>query len=183
MPVHSFVEKLNYSLGEHEKLDCEILKKIIPGCISVIKTNIEVDKTGIDYVATLSGGAKIGIDAKTREEGASHFWKYNEPELALESWSVVPTRYKPGKIGWTLSNASNVDLILFTFSPKDSREIYLLPFQHLRAAFWTYGREWMRCYGYKTQNSGLWKSCAVFVPASVVIDGIKDIILGKAAIV
>ena len=48
MPVHAFNDKLRYSLGEQERADCELLKKIIPSCVSVVKTDIDTDKTGID---------------------------------------------------------------------------------------------------------------------------------------
>ncbi|MBQ8691672.1 MAG: hypothetical protein IJ520_00815 [Synergistaceae bacterium] len=183
MPVHAFNDKLRYSIGEHERADCELLKKIIPGCVNVVKTDIDTDKTGIDYIATLIGGAKIGVDAKTREAGASLFWKHNEPELALETWSVRPSiNNKSGKLGWTLSTASGVDLILFTFAPQDSQEIFLLPFHHLRTAFYLFGKGWQSRYGEKIQDSGGWKSSAVFVPASVVLDGIRDVMTGRMRI-
>lgn len=164
-------------MGEREKIDCDNIKKIIPACVSVVKTDIESDKAGIDYIATLNNGASIGIDAKAREAGVSRFWKYGEPELALEKWSVCPSSKNTGKIGWTLNTTSNVDLILFTFAPEDSQKIFLLPFQHLRMAFYKFGKKWQERYGEKIQSSGEWKSSAIFVPVSVVIDGIKDVIL------
>ncbi len=167
--THDFGEKLAFSLGARESFDMELLRQVIPGCVIVEKTDAETDKAGIDYVATLRRGAKVNIDAKAREKGASRFWKNGEPELALEKWSVCPTESVKGKAGWTLSENSGADMILYTFDPEDSRDFYLLPFQHLRMAFVRNIMSWQSQYPAKRQNSGGWQSEAVFVPASVVL--------------
>lgn len=179
MVEHNFSQKLEFSLGAREKFDIELLGRAINGCVSVKKTDIAADKRGIDYVATLNGGAEIGIDAKAREKGASKFWRYGEAELALEIWSVCPSE-RPGKVGWTLSDRSNVDMILYTFDKSDCDKFYLLPFQHLRMAFNRHGRSWCAKYLRKKQHSNGWTSEAVFVPASVVIAAIADEMIGIA---
>lgn len=179
MVKHDFTQKLEFSLGEREKFDIETLKNAIAACMSVEKTDTTMDKQGVDYIATLKGGAKIGIDAKAREKGASKFWRRGEAELALEIWSVCPTE-KPGKVGWTLSDRSNVDMILYTFDKSDWNKFYLLPFQHLRMAFNRQGRDWCGKYLRKKQHSNGWTSEAVFVPASVVIKAIADEMTGFA---
>lgn len=168
---HSFQEKLEFSLGARQTFDLELLKNNIVGCVSVVKTDAEADRAGIDYVATLRQGAQILIDAKARAAGASRYWKYGEPELALEVWSICPTAGKPGKVGWTLSESSNADMILFTF--EDAKVFYLLPFQPLRMAFQKNYSSWLRTYGSRKERSTRWTSEAVFVPASVVMDEIR----------
>ena len=181
--IHNFNQKLCYSFGEQEQSDIDILKQAFIGSVSVIKTDIETDKGGADYIVTLRKGAKILIDAKTREPGASRYWRYKEPELALEKWSVCPDENGDGgKVGWTLNEECNVDMILYTFDPSDSKQFYLLPFQHLRIAFIRHYAEWVNRYGLKKQRSeyGLkWQSEAVFVPASIVINAIVETMTGE----
>lgn len=183
--IHDFDAKLNFSLGEREKFDLDTLKRVITGCVRVEKTDKETDKAGVDYIATLRRGAQVLIDAKAREKGASRYWKNGEPELALEKWNVCPTATCQGKTGWTLNESSNVDLILYTFDPEDSREFYLIPFQQLRMAFVKNIWEWQARYCVKRQSSRQtthsWQSEAVFVPASVVIKAVADQMKGRAA--
>ena len=98
---YNFDEQLAYSRGVREATDLQTIAALIPGCISVVKTDIEQDRAGIDYVATLRKGARILIDAKTRKRGCSQHWRQG-PELALETWSVLPDDKNKGKVGWTL---------------------------------------------------------------------------------
>lgn len=178
--THDFYEKLEFSLGDREKFDISILKDIITGCVKIEKTSAEVDKTGIDYVATLRKGATINIDAKTRVSGASKYWKYGEPEVALEIWS---RRKEPGvvpKIGWTLDETSQVDYILYTYDKSDTDRFYFLPFQMLRNAFRNKYNEWCSKYFRKTEKNVGYVSEAVFVPASVVIAEINRQMTGIA---
>ena len=108
--MNNFYEKLSYSLGHQQTVDCNILRSHIPKCIGVEKTSVDIDRTGVDYIATLQGGTKIFIDAKTRTPGCSRYWK-GEPELAIETWSVVEKKIP----GWTFNEKSDVDYILYTF--------------------------------------------------------------------
>lgn len=179
--THDFNAKLAFSLGGREKFDLTVLKRAIVGCVTIEKTDTETDKEGVDYIATLRRGAKVLIDAKAREKGASRYWKHGEPELALEKWSVCPTEWHSGKAGWTLNESSNVDLILYTFDREDSANFYLLPFQQLRIAFVENIMRWQTEYQVKRQNSGSWQSEAVFVPASVVIKAVTEQMKGSAA--
>ena len=174
--TYDFDERLAFSQGERGERDALMLKRIIRGCEKVIKTDVETDKKGIDYIATLKGGAEIGIDIKAREKGASKFWKYGEAELALETWSVIPPNRDnedKGKIGWTLSNETNVDYIFFTFDVADWDKCYLLPYQLLRMTFRKNVNDWFNRYFHARQTSNDWQSAAVFVPVSVVIGAIN----------
>lgn len=171
--IHDFNEKLAFSQGARRLTDLMILKQAIPGCVEVRKTGYKEDLKGVDYVAVLKGGAEIGIDAKARERGASKYWKTREAELALEIWSVFPCGENTSKIGWTLSDSSNVDLILYTFDPSDWDKCYLLPYQMLRIAFIRNREDWEKRYSKKMQDSGNWYSQALFVPASVVLKAIN----------
>jgi len=184
MASYEFFEKLDYSFENTSGFDIETLKRIIPNCSTVIKSDAEKDRLGIDYIATLKNGVEIYIDAKTRELGASKWWKYGEPELALEIWSVCPGgKYNipdyMKKPGWSWDSSKLTDLILYTFHPMDSQKAYILPFQHIRMAVFRYMKRWISRYGIKTQETkfnGLhYESQAVFLPASVLIKAINDI--------
>ena len=162
--------KLTFSQSKIDS-DIQAIKKYFPQCVAVEKTDVEIDRQGVDYIATLRGGAKIFIDAKTREKGASRYWKHGVPEIALEIYSVVEQK----KIGWTLSSSSKAHYILYTFDAADSEEFYMFPFQILRKAFYKNGRRWIDEYGQKTQASDKWHSSAVFVPANVVLQEVSEI--------
>lgn len=169
---YNFQERLNFSKGKRQESDQLTIMQLLDGCANVATTDVELDRLGVDYIATLRKGAEVYIDAKTREEGCSRFWKKNEPELAIEVWSVVPGgKYntKTGRVGWTLDEAKITDMILYTFSESDCGTAYLFPFQSLRMATRRNVRNWMNRFKVDTQDSGSWESQAVFVPASEVI--------------
>lgn len=170
--THNFRQKLAFSLGERERVDLEVIKSAILGCDRVVKSDKETDLKGIDYVATLRRGGEIYIDGKSREKGASRFWRHEEPELALEIWSAKPSPGNTGKIGWTLDESSATDYILYTFDKSDTDKFFLIPFQLLRVAFCRHYNDWRRTYMTKTQKSNGWTSEAVFVPSSVVLDAV-----------
>jgi len=179
--MNDFQEKLRYSLGSQQKFDIAILKNHIPHCISIEKTEVETDKTGIDYVARLSDGAEIYIDAKTREPGCSRYWN-GQPELAIETWSVI-TRRDDGKWiykipGWTYKKSSNVDYILYTFPENDCREYFFIPFQLLRKASIENYHDWSKRYIRKKQKNRKYYSEAIFVPANVVLQAVMNTMTG-----
>lgn len=163
-------DKLTYSQSKIDS-DIQTIKKYFPHCIAVEKTPAEIDRQGVDYIVTLHGGAKIFIDAKTRERGASRYWKHGVPEIALEIYSVVEQK----KLGWTLSGTSKAHYILYTFDAADSELFYMFPFQILRKVFYENGQRWIDEYGQKTQASDGWHSSAVFVPADVVLQAVSEI--------
>ena len=58
--IHGFRERLAFSLTARQQAsDLDTLRGAIPGCVRVRKTDAEIDKTGVDYVATLSGGGNL----------------------------------------------------------------------------------------------------------------------------
>lgn len=179
VPVYDFEKKLAYSQGVRQENDLATIKVLIDGCVSVEKTEEQEDRNGVDYVAILRRGARITIDAKTREPGCSEWWN-GEPELAPEIWSVMPggkfnIPRDRAKVGWTLDEAKEVDYIFCTFAPVDSDKVYLLPFQLYRMAFRRNLQEWR---GYKpgiqeTKKNGYkWQSKCLFIPASVILNAI-----------
>lgn len=176
-PIYGFSTKLAYSLGERCESDIETLTKLIDGCVYVEKTDVDLDRTGVDYVATLRRGGTINIDAKTREPGCSRYWSNGEPELAPEIWSVMPGgKYEIpkelSKAGWTLDESKATDYIYCTFDAVDTDKVYLLPFQLYRMAFRRNIHNWKSHYKVAPQDSGRWESQCVFVPASVVLNAI-----------
>lgn len=167
--MNDFNEKLRYSLGQQQIFDIQLLKQHIPKCTNIIKTDIEMDKSGVDYIAEISGGAQILIDAKTRMRGCSKYWN-GEPELAIEIWSVVEKK----KVGWTFNDNTLVDYILYTFPDEDCKEYFFLPFQLLRKAAIENYFSWCQKYRVKDQLNNGYTSRAVFVPANIVIDAINN---------
>jgi len=178
----------------HRRADYDIwaIQQLLPHCESARQSTKEDDLAGIDYLAKLRNGRDVPVDAKYRKRGASKYWKYSEPELALERYSVVPDSTKghgEGKIGWTLDPAKLTEYVLFTFHPDDTPRAFLMPFQSLRAAFLANGEQWLDRYGkkgsyfYESSNNGQWESAALFVPASVVIDAMgREMWIGGEAI-
>lgn len=177
MIMADFRGDLQFSLGEREQFDIQLLQKAINKCVKIEKTSAELDRKGIDYIATLSGGAEIYIDAKTRRNVRI---QNGYPDLALELWSVKPQNGIRGKIGWTLSTKSNVDMILYTF-PRDKWGcFYLIPFQLLRMAFCENGKRWLEQYQSRIQYNGSWQSECMFVPANIVLDAVSRQMVGVA---
>jgi hypothetical protein len=173
--TYSFDERLMFSKGARQGSDLETIAAILDGCVSVSVASVEMDKLGVDYIATLRKGAQVLIDAKTREKGCSRYWR-GQPELAIEIWSVMPGgKYglTCGKTGWTLDEAKITDAILYTFDPSDSETVFLLPFQHLRLAARRNVNRWASRYKVDIQDNRSWESQAVFVPASEVVECIR----------
>lgn len=179
--IANFTCDLAFSLGERENLDVELLRSKIPNCVKVIKTDVALDKKGIDYIAFLDGGAKINIDAKTRRKGASRNWiDKQDPLLALEIWSVCPNEQVPkGKAGWTCSRKTNVDMILYTFDKEDTTQFYFIPFQLLRMALQNNYHWWKTKWKPRRQLNQGYESEAMFVPASVVLNAIYSEMQGN----
>ena len=166
--MNNFYEKLSYSLGEQQRVDSELLKTCIPNCVSVKKTDTATDKTGIDYVARLDGGAEIYIDAKTRMPGCSRYRK-GEPELAIETWSVVEKKIP----GWTFNEKSDVDYILYTFPKEDYAGYFFIPFQLLRSASIRCYPDWRKRFPKHYQQNNGYTTEAMFIPADVILAEVK----------
>jgi hypothetical protein len=182
MNTYSMDERLGFSRGVRESTDLATIKKMIPGCVSVVKTDEQQDKNGIDYIATLRRGREINIDAKAREAGCSVYWN-DGPEVALEIWSVKPLNGHRGKTGWTLDESKETELVLFTFDPQDCPNCYLVSFQLLRIAFRKNILKWIDTYRVATQkskeNGRMWQSQCVFVPVDTVYDAMRDVSIGE----
>ncbi len=181
---YDFNERLRFSQGERGNRDAEILKHAIPNCIKVRKTDVETDRKGVDYIATLKGGAEIGVDIKARDKGISKYWKNGKEDLVLEVWSICPDEKNEGKLGWTLSDKTNVDFILYTFDAADTNNYYLLPYQLLRMAFLSNKDKWLKEYSTKYSNTEhcgkSWRTQVVYIPVNVLLDAIKSEMYGTA---
>ena len=180
--IYSFNERLQFSKGARQATDGETILSLLDGCVTVEASGIELDKQGVDYIATLRRGAEVYVDAKTRERGCSRFWNGN-PELAIERWSVMPGgKYNHAfpKAGWTLDEQKKTDMILYTFHPSDCDIAFLIPFQSLRIAARRHIEQWEKTYKVDVQDSGSWQSQAVFVPAPVVISAVTATFVSTA---
>ena len=104
----------------------------------------------------------------------------------LEVWSVCPDDKNEGKSGWTLSDKTNVDFILYTFDAEDTNHYYLLPYQLLRMAFLSNKEKWLKEYSTKyanTQSSGkAWRTEVMYVPVNVLLEAIKTEMYGTVSI-
>lgn len=153
-----------------------------------METHTDLDKRGADFTAFLGTGRKLMVDVKTRKPGCSRFWKEGRPDLALESWSVVPSSSCPtGVVGWTLDEHKITDLVLFTFAESDTDRCYMLPFQHLRIAFLRFRPTWLKTYGRNgeearqatARGSTRYESRCLLVPAITVIGAVAEVCSGK----
>jgi len=176
--AYDFSEMLSFSKGACQLSDLEIIKSILPGCVDVRPASIKMDKAGVDYIATLRRGTEIFIDAKRRAAGCSRYWINNGPELAIETWSIMPGgKYNmpadKAKAGWTIDEAKMTDLVLYSWDQSDCDYAFLLPFQPLRIATRRELKTWEQNYKIDIQDSGSWESRAVFVPALIVLEAIK----------
>ncbi len=180
--TYDFQERLTFSTTANGRTFEAIILDTLPGIVSVTKTDTATDKTGIDYVAVLNGGACVFVDLKLRDAGCSKFWN-GEEELALELWSVMPTRAdrKDGKPGWTWDSSKATHYTLHAFHPADSEHVFILPFQLLRKAFRARARDWRSRYKTGIQESGKWKSECVFVPVSEVLSAIQTAMICQAS--
>lgn len=176
--MNSFQQCFDYSIGQRELFDESVLKNAIPRCVSVRKTDVKTDKQGVDYIVTLKDGSRFTVDAKTRQKGAKRWWKQEEPELALEKYSVVELK----KVGWLFKDSTvHPDYILYTFDKTDSDKFYLVPYMLLRKAAFRQWKHWEKQYGVKKQPNesyGGYTSDAIFVPASVLIGAVAREMVG-----
>ena len=180
MSEQDFIADLRFSKGLNADNDILTITRMLHGCVNCVpSTDVNMDRHGVDYVATLRGGAQVFIDAKTRRESCRRYWRYGE-EVPVEIWSVMPGgRFNmspnSAKIGWTLDESKVTDLILFTWNKADCPFAYLLCFQTLRIAAIRFLDYWANTFGTKVQNSGRWESQAIFVPIQNVLDAMRDV--------
>lgn len=171
MASYDFEERRLFSLRSNGRTFEQMIFDVVPGVVSVEKTDYDLDRSGVDYVATLRRGSEVYIDLKLREANCSRYWAQGE-EIALETWSVKPENGNLGKVGWTLDESKKTHYTLHAFDPVDSDKVFILPFQLLRKVFRSNVSVWRRYYKIGVQNSGTWKSECIFVPAKIVITAI-----------
>lgn len=172
-----FHEDLAASKARRQDSDIDTLRAMFPTCASVVKTGEADDKAGTDYVVTLRRGARLLVDAKSRNPGCSQWWKAG-PEVALEVWSVMPggaygTPREKARTGWALDESKEIDLILYTFDRGDHEFAYVRPLPLLRETFRRNYADWYPRYRQTPQKTRmgqlLYESECVFVPL-VVLD-------------
>lgn len=169
---YNFDERLAFSKGRVQESDEATLRGMFPESVSVEKTSADLDRAGVDYIVTLRRGGIVRVDAKTRSRGCRRWWQDGQPEVPMEIYSVRPGgKYnihpQAAKVGWTLDESKDVDLILFTFHPSDHEYAYARSFPLLRETFRRYFYRW-RIYKHDIQDSERWESECRFVPLDVV---------------
>lgn len=183
--IANFQQDFDHSITpERRAADRAAIEKAFPFVTDIRNGSDSEDRQGTDYIATMEGAATARVDAKTRKQGCSHFWKEENgqkvPDLALELWSVMPggkynTPTNRARIGWTLDARKKTDFALFTYHPSDSVLVYVFPFSTLRSAFAANKDAWISRYGYNGKPSTQktvdrqHESQCIFVPAPVVM--------------
>lgn len=164
-----FTERWQFATVEHGCDDREIIQRCHPATVSVEPAGLEMDKRGVDFIATLEGGATVYWDVKRRERGCSRYWKMG-PEVALEMWSDREAK----RPGWTWDASKITHYVLFAFDPADHDRAYVAPFQALRAVFLRNGKRWLEQYEQPTQDNVRWLSQCLFVPVWELQQAIYD---------
>lgn len=186
MSMLTFADGYAFAETRCELIDTIAIKGMIPNCARVLRADRKLDRRGVDYVAELDSGVRLAIDAKARTAGTRKYWSLRggvaEPDLQLETWSVLPDAQNRAVIGWTLDPAKLTDLVLFTFDPVDCDRCYLIGFHHLRAAFVAHRQEWGERYKTSSQRSERWRSECMFVPVTVVQRAIQRISVGQPSV-
>lgn len=187
--ARDFYEDLATSKAQRQESDIDTLKSMFPTCAGIAKTSQAEDKAGTDYVITLRRGARLKVDAKSRNPGCRQFWKAG-PEVALEVWAVMPggrfnTPHEKRKTGWTLDESKEIDLILFTFDPADHQFAYVRALPLLRETFRRNYGEWYAEYRHELQTTRMgslfYQSECLFVPLVIVDQAIEAMSRRKAS--
>lgn len=158
---YDFRERMAMSEGVNETADIStILLQNIPGALHVTKATKNEDKSGVDWWVSMSSGARLGVDAKVREQDYKAI--SGKDDLALETWSVVESEV----VGWTRNPAKRTDYVLWLW--KDTGRYCLIPFAPLCAVFSDNWQTWAQSYQTNRQytswkGSGYHSEC-VFVP-------------------
>jgi hypothetical protein len=130
-------------------------------------------REGIDRSVITKHAKHILIDEKVRMRNKLTGKVY--PDIALEVWSNVE-----GKVPGWVSKPLRADYIAYAILPLGV--CYLLPVPQLQAVWIAHEDEWTRWYKMITAKSKKrsgdrlreWSTQSVCVPASVVLDAIKD---------
>jgi hypothetical protein len=167
--------------------DAATIKSMLSKCIDVRPAEPAMDKMGVDYIATILGGREVYIDTKTRTAGCSKYWKAKTkkgeviPEVAIETWSAMPSKKYEGKIGWTIDHEKKTDLILYRFDHQDHSRAFLLCFHTLRMAAERKIQDWMSFCKVDRQINAGYYSQAVFVRIDYVLDAMRQAQCGFSA--
>ena len=167
--------------------DVATIKSMLTKCSDVRCASDQLDRSGVDYIATFEGGREIYIDVKSRSEGCSKNWRARNkaggliPELAIETWSVIPNgRCPDGKIGWTLDHKKETDLILYRFDPSDYADAFLLCFHTLRMAAEKKVPDWrLQCKVARQRNTNYYSE-SIFVRADFVSAECNSTMFGRS---
>jgi hypothetical protein len=186
--LYDFDQCLNFSkTAQAESSDILTIKSMLTKCSEVLPANIEMDKSGVDYIAKTESGREIYIDIKTRTQGCSKYWRAKSrsgesiPELAIETWSVIPNeQQKSGKIGWTLDHKKETDLILYRFDESDHGRAFLLCFHTLRMAAEKKIDDWRNSCKVDRQRNHGYYSESIFVRADWVLDSMRSVMCGHS---
>ncbi len=165
MKTHNFTESLQKS---SEQADApwwrEVYEQAFPNLAQMIclRSDGWAQRGGIDRLLVLEDGTTLKVDEKVRSTVYEDF--------CLEYWSDRKRRIP----GWVAKDLT-CDFIAYAFVP--NRTCYLLPFQILRRAWRTHGREWVASYKkIEALNEG-YVTVSVAVPIGVVLSALSEALI------
>jgi hypothetical protein len=160
--VHDFRRDLAYS---HAQTDApwweQVYRAAFPDFHSMTDLRADGDhqRAGVDRHVTLTSGRVLEVDEKVRRKDYG--------DILLEYWSDEARR----RPGWVAKNL-RCDYIAYAIEP--SATCYLIPFQPLRRAWSTYGRQWVAAFGRRDARNNGYVTVSCPVPTDVLMQAITD---------
>lgn len=159
--MHDFHTDLAYSHAQSDQPWWEqVYRQAFPSMVTMVDVRKDgwAQRGGIDRLVVLRDGTSIKVDEKVRRQ--------DYDDILLERWSDRD-RQVPG---WVQKDLT-CDFIAYAFAR--SGFCYLLPFQPLRRAWRTRGKEWIATYRAVLADNGSYVTESVPVPTDVLLDAIS----------
>lgn len=161
MTVRTFDADLRYSLESSDEpfWDAVYRKAFVNFKSSEIVSRKDWQLLGIDRIINLTSGQRIKVDEKKR--------RVEYGDFALEFLG----NDKTGSPGWVCKDLA-IDFLAYAFM--QSRRVYLLQWNLLRAAWRSKGETWKSSYRIISSNNPTYKTLSVAVPIGVVLESIQS---------
>jgi hypothetical protein len=198
--TYNFHENFVFSEGIEEEGDLvKYLLDMIPGSIEFKRASESDDKEGTDYwIVRKPGLQSVKVDIKKRRFDPIE--KLGKDDVCIETTSVYIGKdnypWSPPwldncriKIGWTLDDTKNTDLVVYTWPREDGRRrFWVVYFPHLCRAAQKNWRIWAKKYGevptdneeYREGRLIRYYTLNVYPLRKEVIEAINELISGTA---
>jgi len=161
--VHEFRESLKRSHSyEDAPWWLEVYQKAFVGLIGVhsIRQDGWAQRAGIDRLIVLKSGKHFYVDEKVREK--------NYQDILIERWSDEARRIP----GWIQKDLA-CDYIAYAIAP--TQICYLLPFQQLRKAWISEGKQWMKKYRPVRANNPNYVTLSYPIPTQTLMNAMQKV--------